>query len=904
MKRRLVVAVAFVLAGCPQKQVVAPPPILVPPVVAPEVVSAAGVAPTEPKLRLPRNFLPTGYTARLAIDPARNDFSASIAIAGIIDQPSTVIWLHGLGLTIQRATATKESSEIAIKVTQRGEDLLMLEAAQPLEPGAWNLMIDYTGSFDLVSTTGAFKQTVGDDTYVYTQLEATYARRVFPCLDEPDNKVPWKLTLDVPAKLTAVANTPVASEVAIADGKKRVEFAVTKPLPSYLVAFGVGRFELVDGGKTKGGTPVRIVTLAKRAADAAYAAQTTAKIVELTEDWFGTPYPYEKLDILIIPVTTGFGAMENAGLITFTETLALLDARASNSARYEWVIVAAHEIAHQWFGNLVTMMYWDDIWLNEGFANWLEEKTGAAFDPSWQVEEAALETRNKALASDSLVSARQIRQPIASADDILNAFDGITYNKGASVLAMFEAYVGREVFQRGVREYLKARAGGNATSTDFVSAIATAAGNPKLGAAFATFLEQPGTPEITATISCTAAPRVELTQRRYLLPGSPSPKVTTPWILPVCVAYDRAGKRAEACTLLDAPSGAVTLDTRTCPRWVMPNVNGRGYYRNAYTTAQVSSLRDEAWKLLSWSERRAVMFDVTAGARTGRMPLTLALSLVPKLLAGADRFTVPLALDLATDLDDLVPAELRGKYEYWLRQTFGPGATKAGLSPKDGDSLDLEETRAALISAVAWTAREPALVAEAIKLADRWRELPESIRPLVLSIAVDASAALFERNLRDVRTEHDRKRRDEIFDALGSVRDVDRQSRALMLVLDPKLDIRETSGLLFAGSDDATRANAQRFFAAHKAAIFPRYPKDGTTISVADFSSIFTSACKADQRDATVGLVRKEFSSLPGGARVVEQNIEEMDQCIARRKLLEPEIRAWLGGLRLPKPKP
>lgn len=904
MKRALLVAIAFQLIGCPPKQVVAPPPIVEQPTVTPAATPTVGVVPTEPALRLPRNFLPTGYTARLAIDPARTEFSGSIAIAGIIDQPSTLLWLHGHGLKILRATATKESSEIAIKITQRGDDLLMLEAAQPLDPGAWNLMIDYTGTFDLVSTTGAFKQTVGDGSYVYTQLEATYARRVFPCLDEPDNKVPWKLTLDVPAKQVAVSNTPAVSEVAIADGKKRVEFAVTKALPTYLVAFGVGPFEIVDGGKTKSGTPVRIVTLARRAADAAYAAKTTARIVELTEDWFGTPYPYEKLDILVIPVSTGFGAMENAGLITFTETLALLDAKASNSARYSWAIVAAHEIAHQWFGNLVTMVYWDDIWLNEGFANWLEEKTGAAFEPSWRLEDAALDTRNEALAADSLVSARQIRQPIEREDDILNVFDGITYNKGASVLAMFEAYVGRDVFQRGVREYLKARAWGNATSTDFVTSIARAAGNDRIVAAFATFLEQPGTPEITATINCTGTPRIALAQRRYLLPGSPPPPVTTPWILPVCVAYDRAGKRAEACTLLDAQVGAVTLDTKVCPRWVMPNVNGRGYYRNVYTPAQLAALRDEAWKLLSWTERRAVMFDATAAARTGRAPLSSALSLIPKLFVGADRFTVPPALGLATGLDELVPTELRGKYEYWLRQTFGPGASKAGLSPKDSDSLDIETTRSALLSAVAWTGREPTTVAEAVKLAEQWRDLPESIRPLVLSIAVDANAGVFDRTLREVRTEPDRKRRGEMFDALGAVRDVDRQSRALMLVLDFKIDIRESSDLLYAATEDATRANAQRFFGTHKAAIMARYPKDGTTISVADLSSIYTSACRADQRDATIALVRKEFSPLPGGARVVEQNIEEMDQCIERRKLLEPEIKAWLGGLRIPKPRP
>ena len=901
MKRALVAVVGVLIAGCPPKQVATPPPVAEvakPPVVAPPVD-----APAVPKLRLPRNFVPTGYTARLEIDPARTEFSGSIAIAGVIDQRSTSLWLHGHGLTVHKATATKESAEIALAVTPHGTELLELRPAEALEPGAWTLMIDYAGTFDLVSTTGAFKQTIGDGSYVYTQLEALYARRVFPCLDEPDNKVPWKLTLDVPAKLVAVANTPVANEVALADGKKRVEFAVSKPLPTYLVAFGVGPFEIVDAGKTKGGTPVRIVTLAKRAADAAYAAKTAARVLELTEEWFGTPYPYEKLDILTIPVTTGFGAMENAGLITFTETLMLFDGKASKQRMYSWILVAAHEIAHQWFGNLVTMVYWDDIWLNEGFANWLEHKITTKFDPSWRDQESVLDNRNGALGADSLVSARQIRQPIATEDDILNVFDGITYNKGASVLAMFEAYVGPEVFQKGVRAYLASRAYGNATSTDFAAAIATASGKDIIVPAFATFLDQAGTPEITATLSCQGTPSVDLRQQRYLPPGAPPPKATRPWILPICVAYDRDGKRAEACGLLDQPTGVIALAAKACPRWVMPNVNSRGYYRNAYTPAQLAALRDEAWKELTWAERRGLVFDARAGAYTGRTPLALALSFVPKLLAGADRFTVPAALAISTGLDELVPTELRGKYEAYLRMTFGPGAVKAGLAPKDGDSLDVESTREGLIGAVAWTAREPKLVAEAVTLAEKWRDLPQSIRGLVLTVAVDANPELFEKILRDVKTEPDRARRGEMFGALGAVRDIARQARALELVIDPKIDLRESSGLLYAGSDEATRANIQRFYDTHRVKILARYPKDATTISVADLSWIFTSTCKAEQRDAIVARVTKEFAPLPGGAHVVAEGIEGMDQCIAQKQLLEPEIKAWLGGLRLPKPK-
>ncbi|HSK05553.1 MAG TPA: M1 family aminopeptidase, partial [Kofleriaceae bacterium] len=883
--------------------------------------------PPQPTLRLPRNFEPAQYTARLAIDPRRSDFDGSIAIAGTVAERSSVIWLHGHKLAVGKAAAQQGGTSVPLTVTPRGTDLLELRAARPLDAGAWTLALDYTGVLDPVNTTGAFRQTVADHAYVFTQLEAIYARRVFPCVDEPDRKVPWKLTFDVPKQLTVVSNAPQASEAPLDERTKRVEFAQTRPLPSYLVAFGVGPFEVVDAGTTKRGTPVRIIALARRGAEAAYAAKTSPRIVEIAEDWFGTPYPYEKLDMLAIPITVGFGAMENAGLITYTETLILMDpARPAKARQRRWGVVAAHEVAHQWFGNLVTPAFWDDIWLNEGFANWIQLKISSQLEPAWRDDESVLDVRNRALASDALVSARQIRQPITGTDDILTAFDRITYDKGGSVLAMFEHYVGPEVFQRGVREYLAARAWGNATSADFIAAIAKAAG-PKivaLGGApdaaagaklvadgFASFLTQPGAPEITATLACSGGKAtVELAQRRYVPPGAPTAPAGTPWTLPICVAYDRGGARGEACTVLDRPTGALALPAApgpagaaACPRWVMPNAGGRGYYRSAYTTAQVSALRDEAWPALTWPERRALYFDVSQAATRGGLPLAVALSLVPRLLAGNDRFTVGPALELVTRLDKLVPPKLRDKYELYLRQTFGPGAARAGFAGKDTDSLDVEETRAELVSAVAWHGREPTLVAEAARLVEAgWRDLPQPIRGVALAVAVDARPELFERILRDVRREPDRARRGEMYGALAGVRDRGRQQKALGLVIDPEVDIRETMWMLYGARTQANLAVAQQFFRDHAAAIMKRVPSAETATPFARMSGLFTATCRAEERDAVAAYVKATFAPLPGGPRIVRQNLERMDQCIASRALLEPEVKAWLEGLRPPRP--
>ncbi|HWO18600.1 MAG TPA: M1 family metallopeptidase [Kofleriaceae bacterium] len=919
--------------GSPRPPAATPSPVSAAPAPAPSSPPVAGppaaLEPPQPALRLPRNFEPTQYTARLAIDPGRTGFDGSIAIAGTVAARSSVIWLHGHQLKVGKAVAQQGSFEVPLTVTPKGTDLLEVRAARPLEAGAWTLVLDYAGQLDPVNTTGAFRQTLADHSYVFTQFEAIYARRVFPCVDEPDRKVPWKLSFDVPKQLTVVANSPQASEAPVDDKQKRVEFATTKPLPSYLVAFGVGPFDVVDAGATKRGTPVRVIALAKRGAEAAYAAKTSVRVVEAAEDWFGTPYPYEKLDMLAVPITVGFGAMENAGLITYSETLILQDpARPAKERQRRWIGVASHEVAHQWFGNLVTPVFWDDIWLNEGFASWITPKLSAVLEPAWREDQSELDKRNSALGSDALVSARQIRQPIDDTDDILTAFDRITYDKGASVLNMFEHYVGADVFQRGVREYLAQRAWGNATSTDFIAAIAKAAG-PKVAAiggapdaaagtrviadGFTSFLTQPGAPEITATLACSGGggggsgkPTVSLAQRRYVPPGAPAPTAAgKPWTLPICVAYDAAGGRAEVCTILDRPTAELALPAagKACPRWVMPNVAGRGYYRSAYTAAEILALRDEAWPRLSWPERRAVYFDVAQAAARGRMSLAVALSLVPRMLAGNDRFTVGPALGLVGSLERLVPEKLRDKYELYLRQTFGPGAAQAGFLGKDTDTLDIEETRADLIYTVAWNGREPALVAEAVRLAERgWRDLPEPIRGTVLSIAVDARPELFERVLQAVRREPERSRREEMLWALAGVRDRERQKQALGLLIDPKVDIRETMWLLFGWRTPANLAVAQQFYRDHAAAILKRMPTAETTGPLARLSGLFTATCRAEEREAVVDYVKKTFESLPGGPRIVRQNIESMDQCIASKQLLEPEVKAWLEGMRLPKP--
>jgi alanyl aminopeptidase len=862
-------------------------------------VATPALSPPLPTLRLPRNFVPTGYQLTLAIDPTLPTFTGEVAIAGTVTERSALIWLHGRDLAVSTAQATQGDRTVALTAEAIGDDLLAMHAAEPLAAGAWTLTLSYTGKLEERETRGGFRQQVGNDWYVFTQLESIFARHVVPSIDEPDVKVPWQLTLDIPAKLVAVSNTPETSTTALDAGHKRVAFAQTRPLPSYLLAFAVGPFEIVDAGKTRSGTPMRIITLAGRTAEAAWAVKTTPAIVATLEDWFGMPYPYEKLDQISIPKTLGFGAMENAGLITYVETLILVPKNGSWKQKRRWVSVAGHEVAHQWFGDLVTMKWWDDIWLNEGFATWMQAKVLTKVEPAWHDELEFLDDRATALGADSLVTARQVRQPIDTVDDIFNAFDRITYDKGASVLHMFEHHVGPELFQRGVRAYLAAHADGNATSNDFVGAISAAAGRD-VGAAFATFLEQPGVPLVSAQVTCEPGKpaSVALAQQRLIPPGAPAGTPAKPWALPLCIAYDQAGKRAEKCIELVAARATVALDGDACPTWVLPNPGGHAYARVNLTSEQLTALGDKGWRQLDVVERIAVADDLRAQVVNGEVEVAVAIGFLPRLLAETSRHAVGQAIALAEVLRPHVPADRRARFDAWVRATFGPRARKLGWLPRATDDLDAEVIREDLTALVA-AAGDRTLRAQAVKLARTWRTLPPAARHGVLTAAVDADAKTFARILADVRTETDQRTRRELLEALAHVTDPDRQREVLALMIDTRLDIRDTMGLVFWWRDEPQRKVAEDFFKTTWDAIWARLPTENTTGSAAKFAALFTQACSAERRDEIVTFATEKFAALRGGARTVRQRIEEMDQCIARRKLIQPQLETWLAGLKL-----
>jgi len=850
-----------------------------------------------PTLRLSRNVMPVAYRASVRVDPAQPTFTGEVAIDVRIDQPTALIWLHGRDLEVESAAAVQGTTRVPLAAAAEGTDLLGLRADRVLS-GAWTLELRYRGQQEDKASTGLFRQHDGGDWYAFTQFEAVYARRVFPSFDEPDRKTPWQLTLEVPSALTAIANTRPVREAPAADGWKRITFAPTRPLPSYLVAFAVGPFEIADAGSSRTGVPIRILAPRGKRAHAALAVEVVPRALALLEDYFDFPYPYDKLDFVPIPVTVGFGCMENPGLVTCVGDAMLFDpATQTPGDRRSIAGAAAHELAHQWFGNVVTMAWWDDIWLNEGLATWVQGRIMHAIDPRPDDGFRLADAHGAALRADRLATARAVRQPIASADDIYTVFDGVSYGKAGAVMAMVEHWLGPAVFQQGVRAYLRKHADGNAVTADFLAALAEASGRDVSG--ISTFLDQPGAPHLRIGLRCDRGtpPVVTVAQSRYLPPGAATPAVAaTPWSIPICIAHDRGGKRGETCALIAEATAEIALDTPACPRWLMPNAGGVGHYRMTLTPELVAQATGPGWSHMTPVERVVLAGDLEQMIRAGELDVASGMALVPRLLRDGNRAAIEQAAQLAGNRR-FVPEARMAAYDRWLVKTFGAEARRLGWVRKPGEALDLGRRRSSVVPLVA-EAGDRALVREALRLAARWRELPRDGRTAVLRAAVRADGAVFDRLLADVRAEPDRETRGDLYSALTATRDPDRVAQVLGLLFDDTIDVREVMYVPFSFGREPERTQAEAYVREHVDALLARLPVGGTTGSMSVYAAMFTSACDPARRDEIVRFVTATFAGLTGGARDVAQRIESMDQCIAQRATLTPQLDRWLATLR------
>jgi alanyl aminopeptidase len=881
------------LAGCGSRDA---GPTAAQPAAPPAADSAARSGPTPPALRLDGSVVPREYAVDLTLDPARDDFRGAVTIAVEVKQPTRLVWLHGRRLDVTRAVVTSAAGAELTAVASAHGEFLALGLPQVVSAGPAIIRIEYSGVVPTTDTEGLFRQSEGGHTYIYTQFEPTGARMAFPCFDEPSFKVPWQVTVHVPAGLVALSNTPVVSQTPAGD-IQTVVFGKTRPLPSYLVALAVGPFDLVDLGRAgRNRTPMRIAVPKGRAGEARYARKVTGELLSGMEEYFDIPYPYEKLDSVAVP--TFLGAMENPGLITYSASLLL--ARPNEETpqfKQSYARIAAHEIAHHWFGDLVTMAWWDDIWLNESFATFMADRVVGDWQKSWGIEVGRVKGAEQAFATDSLVSARKVHHPIAKHDDIVATFDTISYQKGGALLDMFEAWIGRPSFQRAIHAYLEAHRWGNATSKDFIAALA-AESRPEVAAAFETFIEQSGIPLVSLAVECPpgGSPELALGQERFLPIGSKG-SAEAIWSVPMCVGFARGKKSAVQCFLLSSKTQRVALDTRSCPAWVDGNAGGHGYYRVAYAGDLGTRLLDQG--ALDTAGRVSALFNLNAMVDAGRTRMGELLAIMPAVTRDRDPEITGVALDLARGIEPLVSPELLPSYARFLARSFAGPARAIGWKPRRGESSQTSKLRPWLLRVAGLRGEDPKLVAGARAVARRYLANPRSLDPRIGGVALAAVAragedpALFDRLEAAFEKTEDHRFRSALLAGMVMSRDPAQRDRTLARLGSGQLTLEELFALSFAAmGDPTTRDPAWAYLVAHLdevAAALPFLLRPG----VVRFAGFF---CDAEHRKTVDTVFRAKLQAMPGGIKALNEVLEGLDLCIARREKFGADIAAFLGS--------
>ncbi len=824
--------------------------------------------------------------------------SGTTTITVDLPERTSFIWLNAAPeVRVGQATVTRGQSTAAAEAVSH-DDLLLLRLPEPLA-GTVTLKLAFGLHLSDKDASGVYRRQVGAEWYAYSDFEPMDARRAFPCFDQPELKLRWTITLRIPAAASAFANTPVASETKDeSTGEKVVTFVESKPLPSYLVAFAVGPFEATDVPGP--GVPFRIIYPKGQADLAAFAADKTRKYLAAAETYFG-PYPFEKLDFLAVP-GFGAGAMENPGLITFRSTrLLALPADWTLARHIAYAQTAAHELAHMWFGDLVTMTWWDDLWLNEAFASWAGPKIVDGLHPDWNGAMSTFTTRARATAADAETSARRIRQPVETRDDAGDAFDAITYQKGATVLRMFESWIGETDFRRGVALYLDRHRFGNATSADFLAAVGEAAGTD-VATPFGTFLDQAGEPIVTVRLSCPkqGAPALELAQARYTPVGARFEAQT--WQIPVCVRWGKGKAEARACTLFRAAQATWTLPGASeCPEWLVPNAGAIGYYLVAVEgdAARAAVARAGAKKKLSAAERAGGELDTRMSFLAGQIDAAAALASLPELGKESDPAVLLSALTLAFKLDDEIlggaGAEDRARWAGVLRGAYGKRARKLGWLPRAKDTGDETRLRPWLLALLAGPGEDAKLAAEARTLADKWlvdrASVSAEIAGTVLEVAGrGADRALFDRLVGALAKANDLDRRI-LIEALSSVRQADLIADALQLTLGDTLPPRDARDLLLGlAGNDAARAAAWSFLQAHFDALVAYFPRE----SAGRLPRVAQGFCDEQTRKEAATFFTGRIEKHEGGAHELEEVLDEIASCAALRAAQLPSALAYL----------
>ena len=846
--------------------------------------------------QLPRTAVPRHYDVALAPDAAAGTFAGKVTITLDIVQPTSTITLNAADLAFRTASIAPARGAALAGTTAIDKDAqtATFTFAKKLAPGRYKLALDYTGIIG-TQAVGLFSldyQTDGNITApkkraLYTQFENSDARRMIPSWDEPFYKATFTLSADVPATETAVSNMPPASRTALPDGRVRVTFGVSPKMSTYLLFFGLGDFERVT--KQAEGTELGVVTRRGGSSQAAFVLEQSAAILKEYNDYFGVRYPLPKLDNIAAPGRSQFfGAMENWGAIFTFEYAMLLDPAVSTQHdRQEVFATAAHEMAHQWFGDLVTMAWWDDLWLNEGFASWMEGRMMARLHPEWQTALDVVGVHDAAMRRDAVATTHPVVQHVATVEQASQAFDDITYMKGESVIRMLENYVGELAWRDGVRAYLQKHKYGNTVSDDLWTSMEKAAGKPVRAMAH-DFTLQPGVPlvRVGVPVCANGVSTVTLTQGEFSR-DQPEKKPLA-WNIPVVAAT--LGATAQARTIIAKGQG--TLQVPGCGPLVV-NAGQNGYYRTLYAPQAFDALALQ-FGAVAPVDQLGLLSDSWALGLAGLAPAANLLDLAASTPEGANPQVWAKLTDILMQIHALYGNDhaRRARFDDYAIARLAPELGRIGWDAAPGEAEPVATLRASLIVALGALGHAPTLGEAQRRYLALQREpgsVPAALRQPVLAVVARNNDVAGWAALRSMaRSEKSPLVRDQLYMLLASANDPGLSERALELALTDEPGATNSAAMIRRVAEHAPEM-AFDFAVANMA-------KVNTRVDESSRSRYFPSLATHSSDPAMVAKLRNyaQANLAEGSRRDAETAVAEITDRIKVRQGRLPEIDAWL----------
>lgn len=839
--------------------------------------------------RLPGGVHPEHYSLTLTPDLKTATFTGEEKIDLVLDRPGTTITLNSSEIkfnSVKVLTEGSRSSQEATVSLDSAKEQASFTFAQPVPAGKASLVISYTGILN-DKLRGFYLSKTKARNYAVTQFEPTDARRAYPSFDEPALKATYDITLIVDASDTAISNAEIVSDTAgpIA-GKHTVKFGTTPKMSTYLVAFLVGDFKCTTGKAD--GVPIRACSTPDKVGMTKFAVESAEYILPYYNKYFGIKYPMPKLDMVALPDFEA-GAMENFGCITYRETDLLVDAKTGAiPAKKRVAIVVAHEMAHQWFGDMVTMQWWDNLWLNEGFASWMESKPVAKWKPEWSFPQDDASDLDRTLNLDSQPTTRTIRAKAETPDEINEMFDGIAYGKAGAVIGMMENYLGEEVFRQGVHNYLAAHLYANATAEDFWNAQTENSHQP-VDKMMQSFVTQPGVPLLS--LSQQVAGSVSITQRRFFLSNPKNTSTSQQWTVPVCIKTD--GK--PACKVvtptdcsLPAPSGSEPL--------FYANAGAKGYYRTSYTPDQLKAITPKVEVALTAPERISLLGDQWALVRAGEGKISDYLNLVVALKNDPSGLVMNSAFDKIKWINShLATEEDRSLLAAALQHEFNPVYVALG-HPQQGESYDRQELRAELMG-ILGLAKDQTVVAEAKQLTDRAyaagsrKRDPDPILTdeAITVAAANGDAALYEKVMAASKNPADPGAQSDALRTLAMFTDPALVTRTLDYAVSGEVRNQDSwipIAMLLSGT--TTREQTWSYIQQN----WDKVHAQLTTNSGARIVAAAGGFCSVERRDEVASFFATH--KVDAAERTLAKALDNINDCVQVRAAQEPGLHQWL----------